>query len=93
MMDSCTSSGVERNSAIYAPARPLTSRFLLSRIRASSRAGMIASSTETTASRSVYSMPCTKKAAYFGRKEKLKKLAGLASVKRLLHHMSMVPFY
>jgi hypothetical protein len=32
-------------------------------------------------------MPWTKKAAYFGRKEKLKKLAELMSVKRLLHHI------
>ena len=92
MIDSCTSRGVERKTAIYAPEMPRTSLLLLNRIRASSSAGSTASSTDTTASSSVYSMPCIKKAAYLGKKEKLKKLAGLMFLKRLLHHIGTASF-
>ena len=90
MIDSCTSIGVERNTAMYAPEMVLTTLFLLRRISASSIAGMTARLTETIASSSVYSTPCTKKTPYFGRNEKLKKLAGLMSLNRLLHHMNDV---
>ena len=89
-MDSCTSRGVDRKTAMYAPDRLRTKRFLLSRIRASSRAGTTASATDTTASSRVYSMPWMKNTPYLGRKEKLKKLAGLMSVNRLLHHIGRV---
>ena len=87
MMDSCTSMGVERNTAIYAPDSHRTGLTLLRRISASSRAGITASSTDTTASSSVYSMPRTKAVPYLGRKEKLKKSEGRISVNRLLHHI------
>ena len=40
MIDSCTSSGVERKTAMYAPEMPRTKRFLLRRIIASSSAGI-----------------------------------------------------
>ena len=92
-MDSCTSIGVERNTAIYAPASHLMGLFLLRRISASSRAGTTASSTETTASSNVYSMPRTKAVPYLGKKEKLKKSDGRMFSNRLLHHMASVSFH
>ncbi len=86
-MDSCTSMGVERNTAIYAPANHLMGLTLLRRIIASSSAGITASSTDTTASSRVYSMPRIKATPYLGRNEKLKKSEGRISVNRLLHHI------
>lgn len=53
MIESCTSSGVERKIAMYAPEMPRTNLFLLRRMNASSSAGMTASRTEMTASSSV----------------------------------------
>ena len=87
-MDSCTSRGVERKRAMYAPEILLMNLFLLSRIRASSRAGITARATDTTASSRVYARPCRKYPAYAGRKEKLKKLVLLIFSNRLFHHIS-----
>ena len=92
MIDSCTSSGVDRKRAMYAPEMLRTMRFLLSRISASSSAGMMASRTDTTASSSVYSSPRTNDVAYLGRKEKLKKFALFMSTNRLLHHIEYGSF-
>ena len=92
MMDSCTSMGVERNTAIYAPANHLTGLILLRRIMASSSAGITASSTDTTASSSVYSKPRTKAAPYLGRNEKLKKLVLSMLTNRSFHDIDEASF-
>ena len=88
MIESCTSSGVERKTAIYAPETARTRRFLLRRMNASSSAGRTASATDTTASRSVYPSACKKYTPYFGRKEKLINDAGDIPTKRLLHRVA-----
>ena len=74
------------------PGEPAHRLFRLRRMRASPNAGRMASSTDTTASSRVYSMPRTKAVPYLGRKEKLKKSVGSMSVNRSLHHMGVISF-
>ena len=80
---------MERNAEIYAPETVFTILFFESLISASIRAGITAIATETTDRSRVYSMPCTKKLAYFGRKEKLKKLDGDMFLKSSVHHIGI----
>lgn len=74
MIDSCTSSGVDRKRAMYAPEMLRTMRFLLSRISASSSAGMMASRTDTTASSSVYSSPSHERRRVFGQEGEIEEV-------------------
>ena len=91
-MDSCTSRGVERKTAMYAPERPFMNLLLLSRIRASSRAGITEKATVTTASSGVEALPGRDYPHEAGRVVELKKLVRLTFSNNLVHHMGKSSF-